>query len=1329
MLRFLCCDLLKSLLLVAFVAHVPKLYGQGVGFDSISLTEGLSQATLTTIYQDNQGFMWFGTRDGLNRFDGYEFKVFQHDPEDPFSISLNDISSIVQDREGYLWVGTYGGGINRLDLNTMKFKHYRNDRMNPNSLTFDGVTKVFIDSKGELWAGTYDYGLNRLNRNTGEFVHYLHDPNDPHSLSHNRVWDIMEDSKGRLWITTLGGGISILNDQRTRFEHIKKDPNDPLSLPTNQVWSAYEDEWGAVWIGTSGQGLLRLDPLRNRFVRYVNDPDNPNSLSNNDVRTLIGDPDGNLWVGTWGGGLNQITPDRRKFRAFRHELSDPISISSDYIDVNFIDSAGVLWVGTRGGGISKLDRYARKFSLYRHDPVDDTSLGDNSVWCFYEDSKQRIWVGTNSGLDLLDRETGTFTHYNVQDGRADGLNANGINAILEDSKGRMWVASWGGGISQFDPDTGTFESLAEEGEGRSPSEKRIRKLVEHRGYIWVGTFGGGLNRFDPETGDFKTLDKRAGDISSLSHDEVWSILPQGSRLWIGTSQGLNIFHTDLESFQRFYKGDKPGDLSDDYVMSLALDDEGYLWLGTRGGLNRMDLQRQTFTSWRVKDGLPNDQVMGVLIDDKGFLWLSTNRGLSRFDPREERFRNYDIRDGLQSNEFQRGAAYRSSQGELFFGGINGFNSFFSDGVLDNPNVPNVVLTQFQLFNQDVIASEDGPLNKDISQAEQITLTAKQSVFSFGFAALNYQMPEKNLYQYKLVGFDQDWNQTTAAKRFATYTNLPAGNYTFRVKASNNDEVWNVNGTHVQIQILPTFWQSPQAYLVYGIIGVFLLVLAFGVWRRWRYEERLRREKESADLANRSKSEFLSNMSHELRTPLNAILGFTQLMRRDQHISSENLEYLKLINRSGEHLLRIINDVLEMSKIEEGRLTLSPINFDVHIMLDELKKLFSVRATEKHLKMSFFTDPGVPQFVRGDQDKLRQVLVNLLGNAIKFTSEGEVDLSVRRLKADEEGKGRLHLLFEVRDTGPGIPEDEQKLLFSPFVQTETGKKSRKGTGLGLAISKKFVQLMDGRISVKSTPGTGSIFKFDVFVEEPKGEPETYSMERPRRVISLAPDQPICKILIVEDNPRNRDLLIRFLEPLGFEVETAFDGKDGLDRWLKNRHQLIIMDKRMPVMDGLTATRIIRSMDDVKQPRILALTASAFEEDRRDFVSAGADDFISKPYREEILLEKIGILTGIEYVYKDEDLYYETGLETFSELQPSDALAQFLSELPESIRKQLREATTLGDVESLQALLNQLDAVDEVLTSQLRSEVENFAFDQIQEMLDKATHLASIRATQN
>lgn len=1323
--------------LLLFFCSVTLSFGQGIGFDRLSLTDGLSQATLPTIFQDKQGFMWFGTRDGLNRFDGYEFKVFQHDPNDPESISLNDISSVVQDQDGYIWIGTYGGGLNRLDLNTMKFKHYRHNRENPNSLSFDGVTKVLLDSKGELWVGTYEQGLNRFNRETGEFVHLLHDPRDATSLSSNVVWDLFEDSRGRIWVTTLGGGISILNEERTAFEHLKHDPEDPESLPTNNIWCVYEDEWGAVWIGTYGEGLLRIDPLRNKYVRYTNDPNDASSLSNNDVRTLMGDREGNLWVGTWGGGLNRITPDRRKFKIFRHEVSDDTSLSSDYIRITFVDDAGVLWVGTRDGGINKLDRYARKFRLYRHDPRTAGSLSDNLVWCFYEDTKERLWVGTNSGLDLLDRENGTFQHYNVLDKRADGFNANAINAILEDQKGRYWVASWGGGIARFNPDEGTFKQLAAnpsaattpDAEPRVPNERRIRTLVELGDHIWVGTFGGGLNRFNPEAGTFKYFEKRAGDMSSLSHNEVWTILPQGNRLWVGTSQGLNLFHTDLETFQRFYKGDEPGMLSDDYVMSMAIDEMEYLWLGTRGGLNRFDPKTQQFRSWRVKDGLPNDSVLGVLIDDYGFLWLSTNRGLSRFDPKEEKFRNYDIRDGLQSNEFQRGAAYRDRQGELFFGGIHGFNSFYSDGVLDNPYVPNVVITQFQLFNQNVAITGDGPLSQDISQTKEIVLQPDQSVFSFGFSALNYQMPEKNRYQYMLEGFDQGWNQTTAQKRFATYTNLPAGSYTFRVKGSNNDEVWNSTGTHIQIRILPTFWQSPQAYVVYALILLFLFAVGFGIWRRWRYEERLRRDKESADLANRSKSEFLSNMSHELRTPLNAILGFCQLMRRDPGLNVENQEYLRLINRSGEHLLRIINDVLEMSKIEEGRLTLNTADFDLKFMLEELRRIFGLRAGEKHLKLSFFIDQAVPQVVRGDQDKLRQILVNLLGNAVKFTIEGEVDLSVRRLKKEDESQeATYHLLFEVRDTGPGIPEVEQELLFSPFVQTESGKKSRKGTGLGLAISKKFIELMGGQISVKSTPGTGSVFKFDVQLAEPEGVPEEHQQDKRKRIIAVAPDQEPCHILIVEDNVRNRDLLVRFLEPLGFLVETAYDGKHGLDLWQKQKHELLIMDKRMPVMDGLTATRIIRSMDDIKQPKILALTASAFEEDKRDFESAGADDFISKPFREEVLLEKIAGLTGVKYLYREDDLFEQTGLETHAYSQPNHGLVESLARVPEEWRMQLLQATTLGDVEQLQALLDRLELMDETLSAKLRVEVENFAFDQIQQALEKAWVLAKARSPQ-
>ncbi len=837
-----------------------------IRFERIAVEDGLSQNAVLAILQDQRGFMWFGTEDGLNQYDGYGFTVYKHDPDDPATLSDNFVSTLYQSRSGDLWIGTrsgldrlvlpgpapwpcrataggprQGSDVEGLDRTAGTFIHYQHDPDDPGSLGGTWVVAIYEDSEGRLWVGTEDGGLDQLDRATDTFTHYRHDPDDLQTLSDNTVRAIYQDHSGELWVGTHGGlnrlvlSFDLAQDKsqvegfdRTTgtFIHYQHDPNDPQSLSSNEVSAVFEDRQGVLWIGTEGGGLNQLDRSSGTFIRHQHDPDDPRSLSHDRVRAVFEDSTGRLWVGTQNG-LDLFDRDRNQFVHYRHNANDLYSLSSNAVWSIYEDRTGVLWFGTYGGGLSKYNRTTDQFTLYQHNPDLPNSLSDNMVWSIYEDRRGTLWIGTfNGGLNRLDRASDTFTVYRHAPEDPNSLSSDDVRAILEDRTGLLWVGT-GAGLDQFDPRMETFVHYRHDPDDPgSLSADRVTVLYEDQsGNLWVGTRTGGLNRLDRTTGTFARYQHDPDDPFSLSDDRVWALYGDATgKLWVGTLGGVNLWDPVSHRFTRYlHDPDDPQSLSNDAVFSFYEDPSGMVWVGTWGsGLDRFDRVTQTFAHYTEKDGLANNVIYGIEADSEGFLWLSTNKGLSRFDPRTEGFQNYDVSDGLQNNEFNVGAHFRSVSGELFFGGIQGFNAFYPARVTGNPHAPPLVITTFSKFNQVV--------RRDLSPGEHIQLSYKDNFISFEFAALDYTAPEKNQYAYKMEGFDRDWVDA-GRRRYASYTNLPGGDYTFRVKGSNNDGVWNAEGIAVHLTVTPPFWET------WWFRGTVLLVLVGGVIGGYRLRVR------------------------------------------------------------------------------------------------------------------------------------------------------------------------------------------------------------------------------------------------------------------------------------------------------------------------------------------------------------------------------------------------------------------------------------------------------------------------------------------------------------
>jgi signal transduction histidine kinase/ligand-binding sensor domain-containing protein len=797
-----------------YAAWTPRARDNDIRFDRLSVEDGLSQSAVNCILQDSKGFMWFATEDGLNKYDGYDFTIFHNDPQDPSSLSDSFVRCIHEDPSGAIWIGTWNGGLDRLDPATGKFTHYRHDPDDPHSLSHDNVLCLYTDQAGTLWVGTAA-GLDRFDPRNGHFAHYQHNPADSSSLSDYAVVSIYQDSNDQLWVGTWNGGLNRLEPETEQFARYQHQPGNLESLSDDAISVIYGDGTGALWVGTSEGGLNRMDPEQGTFVRYLHSPTDTHSLSDDHVMTILEDSSGVLWIGTQGGGLDRYDHENDRFIHYRNDPYDPQSLSSNRIRSLYEDRGGVLWVGTLGAGLSKANPTNQKFALYRQEPGNPNSLSDASVWAILEDHEGVLWVGTDEGgLNRFDRESGQWTHYLHDADAPHSLSDNTVRSLYEDRSGALWVGT-ANGLDRFDRGSGQFVHYRHDpNDPQTLSHNDITTIYEDRsGMLWIGTLGGGLNRLDRQSGRVLRYQADPDNPDAISHDMIACIYETSDGvLWIGTmGGGINALDPAREHFVHYQHDPRNSNsLSHDVVFAIAEDYLGRLYIGTWGdGLDRYNRQTNQFTHFRQKDGLPNNVVYGIVEDNLGYLWLSTNGGLSRLNVNSRKFRNYDVTDGLQSNEFNMGAYYKSSSGELFFGGINGFNALYPPLVVDNPYVPPVVVTAVKRLDRTVLT--------DVSQTQEIQLSYRDTSVAFEFAALDYTASQKNQYIYMLEGFDANW-VNAGTRRYVNYTNLKGGRYVFRVRGANNDGVWNRVGVSIQVTVMPPIWDT---WWFRGSVGLLL----------------------------------------------------------------------------------------------------------------------------------------------------------------------------------------------------------------------------------------------------------------------------------------------------------------------------------------------------------------------------------------------------------------------------------------------------------------------------------------------------------------------------
>lgn len=1239
--------------LLVFSTSLHEYFPQSILFNGFLVKDGLSNDDVNCLLEDKLGFMWFGTEDGLNRFDGYTFHVYRNNPDDKNSISSNSIWSLFEDSEGYIWIGTKSGELNRYDPYFDTFTSWKIDSDNINE---NSITAIYKDSKDEIWIGSYRNGFYNFNIKTGKLKNWNNNPTDQKSISNNFITSIHKDKSGSIWISTYNGlNKFIQSSDESYFSRIFSESN-AYSLSNNLIWSLSSSIYNSnVLLICTANGLTEYNTVSGNFKQY-NFLDRPDLQFSNSISSVIEDSVNGekiLWLGSYAGVIRMNLKYGNSERYLVDDLKSN-GLVSNQINKVYKDRSGVIWFAAEDG----LNYYSLKSAKFNHmlsliRSYDLSSLNAKNIKAITESNDGNIWFGELSGLHYLNNTDVSKSTKKISGSK--GLNIWSLESGNNDD---IWIGTYGQGLKQLDIKSGNIKNWKIE----SPTFKTsafdfIKALfLDKQNNLWMGFWGGGTARLNLSTYKYKIWRNDPNITNSLSYNDVWAIhQDKFSRIWIGTNGGgINLFDDNEGGiFHRLVDDDneerKLSSISVNCIVesSVSDDDETILWLGTASGLIKLKLNNKIHVNnsiecikeikfYTIRDGLLNNTVKSILVDDNHNLWLGTNAGLTFFNIKENTFTNFNESDGLTGSEINLNCALKTKNNLMFFGSSEGVNIFNPTLIKNSTYKPQIVITGFQIFNKNITAGLNSPIKKNIMFAKEISLSHIQNVFSFQFSALDFNSPSTISYAYMMEGFDKDWIYS-GSRRFVTYTNLNAGDYRFKVKATNSDGVWIDNETSIAIVISPPWWRTIWAYLIY------LLVIAIGLifirkmeLNRTRLRNALRiRELEAEKLRDieKIKSRFFTNLSHEFRTPLMLIKGPVEQLLNGNKINQA--EQINLIKRNSEKLQNLIDQLLELSQLEASSIELKARKENIVSIVRGIFFSFSELADRKKIKLSFKTvNDEILTWV--DRDKFEKILNNLLSNAFKFTGEnGTIEIDIVNTTINYIN----YTTVMVKDSGIGIPDEKVDKIFDRFFQVDdSSKRAYSGSGIGLSLVKELVDLHKWKIFVHSKEGTGTEFILQIplnenYLSESQkiidsdnslkkindemnslptiDESDDINSEQESKTNKFNSERKISTILIVEDSEDVRIYLQDILKQ-DYKLLIAENGEKGLVEALDKLPDLIISDVMMPIMDGIEFCRKIKSDWKTSHIPVILLTAKASTESKIEGLETGADDYVTKPF---------------------------------------------------------------------------------------------------------------------
>lgn len=1297
-------SLVARVLLIAWACCFQALSAHGQKADSRFFHiehELLSNKLVRCIIKDSRGFMWFGTAEGLCRFDGTNVKVYEHVPADTTSLNHNVINAIIEDSEHNLWVGT-AQGINRYDRENDNFINVDAIRRNKNHLSHGYITSLAQDNTGKIWIGTMGGGINRYDPKKFEFS-YLHSGNNKDNyIASDYVLDLLSDG-GKIWAGTRGG-LKRFDAQSGWADHLSNVDKHVLQ---QEVTCLEKGNGRNLWFGTANGEVNKLSFDKGHYVleAYAHPTRADNGRTY--IESIAGDASGNLWIAAQNSGISYLDVTQNTVTQFFPEEGNAYSIGSSSISTIYIDNHGIVWMGIFDNGVYFFDNRSKKFELYQRNYASEKTLAAYNIRAFAEDADRNLWIATDSGLNTLrirDRallNTGSTIP---------ALPKKAIITMVTDSDKNLWVGMWKGGVARIDPKTGKATRFNAEASGFGNNNMSCL-YEDKRKTLWAGTAGSGLFYFDRKLNRFVQLSEKGKADYIPGTAYVTSIAEDAdSTLWVGTLYGLFALRRVTDhtfTYTSYFQDNRPGSISSSAIEVIHEDAKGNLWFGTVDrGLNLLDKETGTFRVFGKQDGLSSNTIRGILSDSQGNLWISSNAGISKFNPETLIVKNYFKEDGLNSNHFHPESCLKTSTGEFVFGGSNGFNMFYPDSIKDNPARPIMCLTDLRINNQPVkIGGEDSPLQKHIGLTSSIALSYDQRSFILDFVAINYGPASRNNYCYKLEGFEKSWNCTGSAHR-ATYTNIDPGHYVFLAKGSNRDGLWADVPVRLDITIYPPFWKTWWAILTYIFIVASIFYFLFKI-KTERIEiknqlnlEKIAREKEHE--LTQSKMQFFTNISHELRTPLSLVMAPLERLISTADVPEKMKAQLSITYRNARRMLRLVNELMDFRKLDEAKITLQVEPVEIVGFVSAIAANFTEISNRRNIH---FTIDSRACSCTGwiDRDKVETILSNFLTNAFKFVDDNgriRIIVSVTDASRSESngmpgGEHDRFLELTVIDNGIGISGEELPFIFEKFYQAKSSAiKKSAGTGIGLALAKGLAELHHGTITAESIPHDKTRFTLRVPIDRHAYHREEWA-ETPDKIFGTEPetgyawingaaqeDEPMPEmpqVLLVEDNDELRDYLANELSKICTVIQ-AVDGLDGVAMARSKTPDLIVSDIVMPRRTGLDLCADIKGDLQTSHIPIILLTAKTTTEDQLEGIGTGADVYLAKPFNVRVLKAHIKQLIEQRrklYAMFSQDVYMMPAKITQNELDQA-FLQQAIDYIVQNITNPQLNVEMLADI---------------------------------------------------